>query len=72
MRKNLDNVLSEWLIVVGVAVCVIAALSVVASQRASIWQQEQAQMPSTSDVRAPQQVLILETPSISSGLERVQ
>ena len=72
MRKNIDNAMSEWLIVVGVAVCIIAALAVVASQQRSIWQQEQAQMQSVSDSEALQQVLILETPSISSGLEKRQ
>ena len=44
MRKNIDNAMSEWLIVCGVAVAVIIALAVVASQQRSIWQQEQAQM----------------------------
>lgn len=43
MRKNLDNVMSEWLIVVGVAVLIIAGLAIVASQQHDIWAQERAQ-----------------------------
>jgi hypothetical protein len=67
MRKNLSNEVYEWLFVVGVAVVITIALSLTLG-RVNVWQQT----PSTSDVEAPQQVLILETGVISPGLERVQ
>jgi hypothetical protein len=52
MRKNLDNVLSEWLIVVGVAVCVIAALAIVASQQRDIWAQQKADVSHAQALQA--------------------
>lgn len=69
MRRNINNEMSEWLVTCGVAVAVIIALSVVAYHQRSIWATEKALQ---SPTEAPQSVLILETPNISAGLERVQ
>jgi hypothetical protein len=43
-RRNIDNVISEWLIVCGVAVMIIAGLAIVASQQRSIWAQTQTNL----------------------------
>jgi hypothetical protein len=40
-RRNIDNVMSEWLIACGVAVAVIIALATVAHQQHDIWEDTQ-------------------------------